>query len=202
MVYLTLENPTSFKEVIKGSSFIAYVDRAESVGMARKVLELIRQEHPNATHHCWAYCIANQYRFSDDGEPSGTAGKPILEVLTRQRLDRVMAVVVRYFGGTKLGASGLVRAYSGTLAKALKEASLTQIRQPVNLTLSVPFTKMDAVYRFLKPLSVTIENHQYTEIGVKLDIVTFLGEEKSLIEKLSEITCGQVKFDGSYKRTL
>ncbi len=197
-MYITLASPANFKEVIKGSSFIAYADRVDSVEVAMEFLKGIKKEHPNATHHCWAYHIADQYRFSDDGEPGGTAGRPMLEIITRQGLDRVVAVTVRYFGGVKLGAGGLVRAYSGTLAKALNKVKFVEVRPQVNLTLLVPFAKSDMVFRFLKSLDVSIEKTQYSELGTRLDIVTFLGEEESLISELNEITCGEIKVGYRY----
>ncbi len=192
-MYVTLAGLINFKEEIKGSRFIAYVDRAESVEVAMGMLESIQKEHPNATHYCWAYHIADQYRFSDDGEPSGTAGRPILEVINHQGLDRVMAIVVRYFGGTKLGVGGLARAYSGTLAKAFNKASLIEVKPCVNLTLLIPFRAVDTVYRLLKDLNVHIAKTEYSEVGVQLNITTVLSEEETLIKNLTEATRGEVK---------
>ena len=117
---LTLKGPASFEETIKKSRFICHAgcvtSQAESLDFYESVID------PQATHNCWAWRINFQVRSSDDGEPSGTAGRPILNVIERRNLENVMVVVTRYFGGIKLGVGGLVRAYSGSTAKCLDRA--------------------------------------------------------------------------------
>jgi putative IMPACT (imprinted ancient) family translation regulator len=103
---LTLAGRHRHEEEVKRSRFIALVDRADSPDAALAFLELIRDV--DATHNCWAYKVDDKYRFSDDGEPGGSAGRPILAAIEGQGLDHVVAVVIRYFGGTKLGVGGLV----------------------------------------------------------------------------------------------
>lgn len=124
MPYLSVAKTHVREEVVKGSSFLALVTRVKGVDDALAKLAEVRARHPDATHNCWAYRIGAELRFSDDGEPGGTAGRPMLEVLQKRDLDFVLAVVTRYYGGTKLGAGGLVRAYGGSLAKALDETAL------------------------------------------------------------------------------
>ncbi|MDQ3398730.1 MAG: YigZ family protein, partial [Deinococcota bacterium] len=111
MSYLTVAGPGQHEEIIKGSRFLGFVAQVDSVEEALAFVEGVRERYRGASHHPWAYMLSPEYRFSDDGEPGGTAGRPMLEVLQRRELDRVIAVVTRYFGGTKLGAGGLVRAY-------------------------------------------------------------------------------------------
>lgn len=149
MSYLTLAAAVRREDVIKGSRFIARAHPAPDVEAAERVIREISSAHADATHNCWAYRIGDVYRFSDDGEPGGTAGRPMLEVLSQRGLDRVAAVVTRYYGGTKLGAGGLVRAYGGTLAKALDTATVREVKPRVALRVHVPFAYLDVVHRLL-----------------------------------------------------
>lgn len=110
---------------IKKSRFITYLHRTDSEEEARDFLKMIRKEHPDATHHCTAMIIGQIVRSNDDGEPAGTAGHPMLNVLQGQHMEDILAVVVRYFGGTKLGTGGLVKAYSDSVKQALNQATLT-----------------------------------------------------------------------------
>lgn len=135
------------EEVINGSRFIGHVTLAGTPAAAEELLARVRSEHPDATHHCWAYRVGEAQRFSDDGEPGGTAGRPMLEVILKRDLDLVAAVVVRYYGGRKLGAGGLVRAYSGSVAKALDLAGEREIIELVTLTVRAPFAQVDQVVR-------------------------------------------------------
>ena len=134
MPYRTVTRTHAREEVVKGSSFIAFVTPVQSVDDALTKLNEVRTEHAEATHNPFAYRVGPEMRFSDDGEPGGTAGRPLLEVLQKRDLDFVLAVVTRYYGGTKLGAGGLVRAYGGSLAKALDEAGVVTVRETVTRT--------------------------------------------------------------------
>jgi uncharacterized YigZ family protein len=156
-------------------------------------LQSIRTKHEDASHHCYAYKLGNAVRFSDDGEPSGTAGRPMLEVLQKRNLDHVLAVVTRYFGGTKLGAGGLVRAYSGSLAKALDEAGVLEIRDRVTLVADVPFAVMDSVHRFAESFDgLKREGLEYTVTGMKLSVSLFAEDEAAFRNTVKELTRGQV----------
>ena len=110
---------------IKKSKFITYLHRTQDEQEAKDFLKAIKKEHPNANHHCTAMIIGNIMRSNDDGEPSQTAGHPMLDVLMHNEMQDILAVVVRYFGGIKLGTGGLVRAYSSSISQALKVATLT-----------------------------------------------------------------------------
>lgn len=114
-------------QVIERSEFIAILKRCFSIAQAKQIVEKVMVEYPNATHYCYAYLLANNQfsKSNDNGEPSGTAGSPILQVLLKNELDNVICVVVRYFGGIKLGAGGLIRAYSSSAANAVNKATLT-----------------------------------------------------------------------------
>ena len=108
----TIKNDDSYELEIKKSKFISKLYRVNNIEDVNNILSSLRKEYSDATHHCYAYIINNSKKSSDDGEPGGTAGIPILQVLDKNNLNYVLCVVIRYFGGIKLGAGGLVRAYS------------------------------------------------------------------------------------------
>ena len=112
---------------IKKSKFITKLYKIDSISEINSILEEIDNEHRNATHICFAYIIDGKEKCSDDGEPSGTAGIPILNILKKKNLTNILAVVIRYFGGIKLGAGGLVRAYSNSVVHTLKETSIIEL---------------------------------------------------------------------------
>ena len=130
-MFVTIAGSVAAEAIVKKSRFLALIERAESEDAARRVVASARSAHPGAGHHCSAFLIgdipgARIERSSDDGEPTGTAGHPMLEVLAGRDLTNVVAVVSRYFGGTKLGTGGLARAYSGAVAQALTDARLVR----------------------------------------------------------------------------
>ena len=192
MPYYTVARVHAREEVVKGSSFIAFVTRVGTVAAALSELNEVRARHAEATHNCWAYRIGAELRFSDDGEPGGTAGRPMLEVLQKRELDHVLAVVTRYYGGVKLGAGGLVRAYSGSLAKALDEAGVTKVRETVSRTVSAPFSELDAVHRLLGGWAGLKKGEPaYSASGLSLAVILFADDERPLTDALTEATRGE-----------
>lgn len=144
--YTILAAPVASATEEKNSEFLTFLHPVTSRDEAMVHVEFYRQRHPDAAHVCWAYVIGNTRQpqtqaFSDDGEPSGTAGKPMLHVLTERNAGNSLAVVVRYFGGVKLGAGGLVRAYSGAVSHAVNQAQLTQVTPKIQLFASVDFAR-------------------------------------------------------------
>ena len=123
----------------RGSRFVAHLFRAADETAFQARLEELRGAHPKARHHCWAWRIGGAYRFSDDGEPGGTAGRPMLQVLDGSGLDEVAVICVRWFGGVKLGTGGLVRAYTAAAARALEAAGRAQVVPRAALRLELPF---------------------------------------------------------------
>ena len=121
----TLPVPARYEQEIKGSRFLALAARARDPDEAMDWLASVFVA--DATHNCWAYRIGGLYRFNDDGEPGGSAGRPILSAIDGQAMDQVVCVVVRWYGGTKLGVGGLVRAYGGTAAECLRTATTAPI---------------------------------------------------------------------------
>ena len=136
---LTIAQPVHSDFVIKKSRFIGCVQAVPDRAAAQAVVAALRAEHPQATHVCWAFLAGGQSAANDDGEPGGTAGRPMLEVLRRQDLEGVLATVVRYFGGVKLGAGGLVRAYTDAVAQALLTAQKLPLQKMVALRCAVPY---------------------------------------------------------------
>ena len=141
--YYTIKSDGQFEIVIKKSRFICTLKRIESEDEAKEIIQSIKKEHWKATHNCVAYVLGDTQqiqRSTDDGEPSGTAGIPMLEVLKVKELRNVLAVVTRYFGGTELGAGGLIRAYSSAVAETIQHVGLVKgvLQQEVIVTIDYP----------------------------------------------------------------
>ncbi len=164
--YRSVYAPFSFERVIERSRFIAHCAHAAGEEQARAFLARIRAEHAAATHNCYAFIAdrtGNMLRFSDDGEPQGTAGLPILEVLRSKKLFETVVVVTRYFGGIKLGAGGLVRAYAGVTADALAQADVRTYKLCRALTLRVGYEQFDALKKYLDKAPCAVRGIDYTE---------------------------------------
>jgi uncharacterized YigZ family protein len=149
----------------KGSRFLAFVLPAADETAARTLLEDLAKRHPDATHHCWAWRLGSpaRERSSDAGEPAGTAGVPILQVLRGAGLSDVLAVIVRWFGGTKLGKGGLARAYAAAAREALHGLPIVVRVPTVRLALEVPYERVGAVKRLIHPPEVELEGEEYGE---------------------------------------
>lgn len=147
---LTLARAVHSELLIKKSRFLGCVQPVPDRAAAQAVVARLKAEHPGAAHVCWAFLAGGQSAANDDGEPGGTAGRPMLEVLRHQDLEGVLATVVRYFGGVKLGAGGLVRAYTDAVAQALLQAEKTPLQRMVPLACSVPYALEGRVRRELQ----------------------------------------------------
>jgi uncharacterized YigZ family protein len=165
---LTLKNAASYDEVIKKSRFIAHAARVTSQAESLELFESIAD--PQASHNCWAWRINFQVRSSDDGEPSGTAGRPILNIIERRQLEDVMVVVTRHFGGIKLGVGGLVRAYSGTAAKCLDRAGVIELFPMAEYRIKAGFEWASSVHGLLEQYSAEKLGESYDKDGVTLII--------------------------------
>lgn len=135
----TLSAPVGHELIVKKSRFIACVQPMPDRASAQAAVQQLWREHPGATHICWALLAGGQSAAVDDGEPSGTAGRPMLEVLRHQDLEGVLATVVRYFGGVKLGAGGLVRAYTDAVAQALLQAEKVPLQRLLTQQCALPY---------------------------------------------------------------
>ncbi len=146
----SLASPAQFELIVKKSRFIACVEPIPGREQALARIAQLKDEHPDAAHVCWALLAGGQSAANDDGEPGGTAGRPMLEVLRHQDLQGVMASVVRYFGGIKLGTGGLVRAYTDAVAQALLSAEKILLTKKIQMTCSVPYALEGMVRRELE----------------------------------------------------
>ncbi len=187
----------------KKSKFIGKIIKIENEAQAKGYLEQIRKENPKANHNCFAYIIKNENieRFSDDGEPQGTAGMPILEVLRRENITDVLCVVTRYFGGTELGTGGLARAYGQTAKKALLNAGIAQMLPFYNSFIECDYNMFDILQRNFEDFTINMGEIEYTDkIKINFSILEqeFEDLEKKIIE-ISSNTIQVVKNDIVYK---
>ena len=187
---LTIQSPVSFEETIRKSRFVGHAasvaTQAESLAFYESVAD------PQATHNCWAWRINFQVRSSDDGEPSGTAGRPILNVIERRELENVMIVVTRYFGGIKLGVGGLVRAYSGTAAKCLDRATVIELFPMSEYTIRAGFEWVAGLHGVLDQLSAEKLEESYDDGGLILKIRCREADYRNLVAGLRDACRGQV----------
>ena len=153
---LTLAAPVNSELVIKKSRFIGCVQPVDGRDAAVRIVDELRRRHPGAAHVCWALMAGGQSAANDDGEPGGTAGRPMLEVLRHQALEGVLATVVRYFGGVKLGAGGLVRAYTDAVAQALLGAEKLTLQRLRTLVCAVPYAMEGMLRRELAAVGATL----------------------------------------------
>jgi uncharacterized YigZ family protein len=160
----TLSAPVHSELIIKKSRFIGCVQSVADRTAAHAVVAALRATHPGAAHVCWALMAGGQSAANDDGEPGGTAGRPMLEVLRHQQLEGVLATVVRYFGGVKLGAGGLVRAYTDAVAQALINAPLVPRIARSTLSCEVPYPLEGAVRRELAACDGALESVSHSDL--------------------------------------
>jgi uncharacterized YigZ family protein len=157
--YNTIEKPSVAEFKDRGSKFIAYAFPIVDAAAFKERLAEIKKEHPKATHHCFAYRLGldgTNYRVSDDGEPSGTAGRPILGQIDSRQVTNVLIIVVRYFGGTLLGVPGLITAYKTAAAFALQTTAIIQKAVQVNYRLLFDYTQMNEVMKVVKQFDCTM----------------------------------------------
>jgi len=157
--YTTIEKPSNAEFKDRGSKFIAYAFPIETVDDFKKQLQELKKEHPKAVHHCFAYRIGtdgNNFRSSDDGEPSGTAGKPILGQIDSKELVNVAVIVVRYWGGTLLGVPGLINAYKVSAAMALQVTPIVQKQVELTYSIEFDYTQMNDVMMILKQFNCRV----------------------------------------------
>lgn len=150
----------------KGSKFIGYAFRVMNVGEVNKKLDWVKAQHPTATHHCYAYRLGfagKKYRVNDDGEPSGTAGLPIYNQLLSLDLTFTLLVIVRYYGGTKLGVSGLIKAYKGSAALVLEEAKIIQLEKTDKFILQFPYSSQSEAMRTIEKYQAELLAQTYME---------------------------------------
>lgn len=180
--YFTIDKAGQAEFKDRGSKFIALAFPVKSVGDFKNCLEAVKKEHPKANHHCFAYRLGldgNTFRVSDDGEPSGTAGRPILGQIDSKQLTDVLIVVVRYFGGTLLGVPGLINAYKSVAALVLQTTPIVQKPIEVNYSLQFDYTMVNEVMNIIKQCNASI-----LEKDMNLFCRLVIGIQRSRLEEV------------------
>ncbi|KAH9535014.1 hypothetical protein CY35_17G031900 [Sphagnum magellanicum] len=194
--YITLAEPVLQHTVeIKRSKFIASAAPVDDEGAALAFLSQVQKS--NASHNCWAFKIGDHARCSDDGEPGGTAGRPMLSALTSSGLDHIMVVVTRYFGGIKLGTGGLVRAYGKVTTECLKDARTITIKPKVSVQLRVPFDVLGVLYPLLQVYNVEKVQERFDsngDAGVCMDLLVELDKLENLERDVGVNSKGRASF--------
>ncbi len=178
MEFRTIKEDGQVQEEIKKSRFICHAKRVYSEEEARDFITAIKKEHYKATHNCSAFIIGERSeikRTSDDGEPSGTAGVPMLGVLENHNLTNVCVVVTRYFGGIKLGAGGLIRAYAGSVALAIKEIGIIEIKEQAGIAIQMSYAQYQEYGNFLKEHDLMELETNFTE---QVDTMIYVDKEE------------------------
>lgn len=192
MVY-TLESLHTYEEEIKKSRFLALAGPAQSPESA---LDFIGTHSvASATHNCWAYRIGDAYRFNDDGEPGGTAGRPMLQAIEGQQCDQVVVLVVRWFGGIKLGSGGLVRAYGGVAAQCLRLAPKIPIVNRSILECHCPFADMALIRSKFSAYDVEVAAEAFDAQGVAWRLALPVEQTEAFSRLFIDLTRGQGRID-------
>ncbi|MFM0135556.1 YigZ family protein [Caballeronia grimmiae] len=186
----TLASPVSAEIDIRKSRFIALAIPVTDRDAAMRELDRLRAEHPGATHVCWALLAGGQSGMSDDGEPSGTAGRPILEVLRHHEVDGVLAAVVRYYGGIKLGAGGLVRAYTDAIATAMQSAERVERIERGLMNVDIDYADEAHVRRWIEQHDAELVDSAYA-MTVRLVVRMPAAERESAAAELRDLTNGR-----------
>ncbi len=184
----TIEKEVSTLNIVEKSKFITYLFPCNSKDKAQSILEDIRKQYVDATHVCYAFIINEAqsiyYKSSDDGEPSSTAGAPILNALKRNELTNVICIVIRYFGGIKLGAGGLTRTYGNAALSAIEIASIVVLKEAYLYELTMEYEQLKEMDRFLKANQIEIINKEYA-LKVTYTLLTF--EKQQFLNTLQKI---------------
>lgn len=194
--YRTIKEDNQHEVEIKKSRFICFLKRIETEEEAKAFIQQIKKEHWKANHNCSAFVLGDYHeiqRSSDDGEPSGTAGVPMLEVLKKNDLINVCAVVTRYFGGTKLGAGGLIRAYSGSVAQAIVHTGIVEGRLQQEVFVQLDYSNWGKMENFIASENLAVKDTQFTDRVV----VTCMVDEQQVDDfeaQVTDLLNGQVSF--------
>lgn len=185
----TIINKIEVSQTIQKSEFISYLIPVKSEEDAKAELQKIKKLHPKATHHCFAMVINEITRSNDDKEPASTAGLPMLQALLGNDMNYVLAVVVRYYGGTLLGKGGLIRAYGSSVSLAVAAAELYTEKKLLQCHATVTFDLINIIETFATK-KATILDRLYTDKATYILLI----EDKSLIDELKELTLNQIEY--------
>ena len=187
--YNTIEKPAVAEFSDRGSKFIAYAFPIADVSVFKEKLAVIKKEHPKATHHCFAYRLGlegDNFRINDDGEPSGSAGRPILGQIDSRKLTNVLIIVVRYFGGTLLGVPGLINAYKAAAALALQVTAIVHKPVLINYRLQFDYTQMNEVMKIVKQFNCQVLK-QDTQLFCVLEIAVPKAKINETVNRLKDL---------------
>ncbi|WP_257350257.1 YigZ family protein [Pseudalkalibacillus decolorationis] len=193
--YYTVKGYGEHEHTVQKSKFIAYINRAETEEAAQQFIKQIKKKHHDANHNCSAYMIGENdeiQKANDDGEPSGTAGVPILEVLKKRKLKNTVVVITRYFGGIKLGAGGLIRAYGTSTSEGLNATGIVERKRMSILRFTVNYTLLGKVENGLRNSTYSIKSIQYME-NVEFNIYIPINGEQKFIDWIIDLTNGSAK---------
>lgn len=186
----TLAAPAELTQDIRKSRFYSRAEQAISPSEA--LAFIARVSDPHATHNCWAYRIGSSYRFSDDGEPAGTAGRPILQAIDGQGFDRTAVVVTRWYGGIKLGAGGLARAYGGCAAECLRAATRVPLIEMVEVEFALPFAAVAILNSRLSEFAAEKRMERFGNNGARFVLALPPRQVEALSSLLADLTRGRV----------
>ncbi|MDQ0223315.1 YigZ family protein [Streptococcus moroccensis] len=204
MEYKTIAKNGMDEQIIKKSRFICHLARVETEEDARDFIMQIKKEHYKANHNCSAFIIGEKSeikRTSDDGEPSGTAGVPMLGVLENLELTNVVAVVTRYFGGTKLGAGGLIRAYASSVSQAVQAIGRIEIKEQQGIRLRLTYAQYQVFSTYLKNHSLNEVDPQFTT-DVETEIFVNKEETHDILDDLTEFFQGKASIETSKRQEI
>ena len=202
--FITIKENSYDEFVEKKSTFITHLVRVTSEEEAREFVQKMKKKHYDATHVCSCYVVGDNNeitRANDDGEPSGTAGAPMLDVLVKNEIKNVCATVIRYFGGTKLGTGGLVRAYGGGVINALKNATLVERKDALEIRLELDYSLNGKIEYEIEKTNFIVNNLEYTD---KIIYTIYVMEEDydSFQSWIANLTNGQFKILSTHEKQL
>jgi len=196
MEYITINEEIINEIEIEKSRFICHIKRINSKEEAEEFIQQINKTHYKATHNCYCFSIynPNYQKCSDDGEPQGTAGVPMLDTIKKNSINNVAVVVTRYFGGIKLGAGGLIRAYTNAVSSAINNASLLKIKEYPHYEIEFDYNLINIMEKFFNQNNIKVLNKSY-DITVKY---LFYTDNSNIKEVITNLTLGKIKFTNEY----
>lgn len=195
--YVTIKTAGSAEIIIQKSRFIGYVQRAETEEEAQAFIQKIKKKHHDATHNCSAYMIGEHdqiQKANDDGEPSGTAGVPMLEVLKQMELKDTVVVVTRYYGGVKLGAGGLIRAYGSSTSEAIRQTGVVKRQRMQGFNITVDYTLLGKIENEIRNSDYLLEEITYLE-HVVCSVFAQIDQVDEFTEWITNLSNGQAKIE-------
>lgn len=195
ILYNTIRQECVAEQVIEKSKFITYIKPVETREEADEYIKMIKKKHKDATHNVPAMVIGDKFQIqwaSDDGEPSGTSGAPILQMLVKENITNVVVVVTRYFGGIKLGTGGLVRAYTSSAKLGLEKAGVCHVKNMASLTFKLDYTFLQNVQKSIQERGCEIENLKYEE-KITIQFLTEPENVANIIEHVASVTSGRAE---------